>query len=99
VKRLVLACATLMALGTASVACEEQHRCGVVKAYDGFLNLRTGPNTQSKIVVPVKNGTSVLFDEIVNGWVHVYNVPSMDEYGNVQGWMSKSSLKNITTCD
>ena len=100
-KKLVLACATLMALGTASVACEEHTnlRCAVVKASDGFLNLRTGPNTQSRIVVPVKNGTSVVFDEIVNGWVHVYNVPSMDEYGNVQGWMSKSSLKNIITCD
>ena len=69
------------------------------KSQYGFLNLRTGPNTQSRIVVPVKNGTSVVFDEVVNGWVHVYNVPSMDEYGNVQSWMSKSSLKNITTCD
>ena len=96
-KKLVLACAALMALVTASVACDEPTnlRCAVVKASDGFLNLRTGPNTQSRILIPVKNGTSVEFDEIVNGWVHVYNVDG----DNVQGWMSKSSLKSITTCN
>jgi uncharacterized protein YgiM (DUF1202 family) len=93
--KLVLACATLMALVTASVACEEQHRCGVVKAYDGFLNLRTGPNTQSRIVAPVKNGLLVFFDETVNGWVHVSIV---DGDFNQQGWMNKSHLKILNTC-
>ena len=52
----------------------DTHAAGVVNAYDGFLNLHTGPNTQSRIVSPVKNGWRVFFDETVNGWVRVSHV-------------------------
>jgi uncharacterized protein YgiM (DUF1202 family) len=88
--KLVLVCATLMAFVTAGVACDGiDTSCAVVKASDGFLNLRTAPTTQSNILMPVKNGISVEFSETLNGWVLVHNVGGNE----IQGWMSKSSLK------
>jgi hypothetical protein len=46
-KKLAIACAMLMTLVTASIACDEGEGSGcavVLKASDGFWNMRTRPN-------------------------------------------------------
>jgi uncharacterized protein YgiM (DUF1202 family) len=100
VKRILISAAALLAAVVSQAqACDVNVRCAVVKDRDGYMNLRTGPTTQSKIIMPVTNGMTIVFDETVNNWVHVLHVSSTPNDGSIQGWMSKSGLKNITNCD
>ena len=94
-KKLFLA-AALAAVTSAAIACDDNSRCAtVIKTSDGFTNLRTGPTTKSNIIMPLKSGTPVVFDEVVNGWAHVSYLIDIGD-GNTQGWINHKYLKQGT---
>jgi Bacterial SH3 domain len=87
-KKLAIACAMLMTLVTASIACDEGNGCAVVlKASDGFWNMRTRPN--GPVVTRLYRGDEVEVVRAADSW-------SLVTFGRFQGWVSNTGLQQIT---
>jgi hypothetical protein len=86
-KKLVLACAMLMATVTVGAACDD--KCAVVlKASDGYWNVRATPN--GKILGQLLRGDTVSILQVAGSWTRV-SIHDSD----VAGWISSNSLQVI----
>ena len=86
-KKLVLACAMLVAAVTAAAGCDTS--CAVVlKASDGYWNVRAAPN--GKILMRVHRGDTVEIVDAKGNWTYV-SVSNSD----VAGWISSEGLQEI----
>lgn len=76
----------------------DDHEYFVVKAPDGYVNLRTGPGTDYDVITPIKNGEFIRsLDEEApakNGkmWVKV----AWYDDGHVEGWVIGSQVQKVT---
>jgi hypothetical protein len=89
-KKLAIACAMLMTIVTGSIACDEGEGSGcavILKASDGFWNMRTRPN--GPVVTRLYRGDEVDVVRTTNSW-------SLVTFGRFQGWVSSSGLQQIT---
>jgi uncharacterized protein YgiM (DUF1202 family) len=94
-KKLLLAAVLAVSTATAAFACDDSSWAVVLRMSDGYLNLRTGPTIQSRIVLRLYPGDRVYVDEAVNGWSHVSGVLRLDANGDgqTQGWVSSKWIK------
>ena len=85
-KKLVLAYALLVASATAGTAGALEECAVVLKASDGFWNVRATPN--GKIVGRLHRGDTVTVDWTEGKWAYVIVHDS-----DVDGWVSSSGLQ------
>jgi hypothetical protein len=88
-KKFVLACAMLLATVTASAACPAEAGCAVVlKASDGYWNVRAAPN--GKILMRVHRGDTVEIVDAKGNWTYVAVHDS-----DIAGWISSNGLQEM----
>ena len=109
-RKLLLAAALLLAIGTSAQA--TQSYCAVVKPTpDGFVNLREGPGTRFPIIRHLRPYDSVLVDtgkcragicDQSGRWQFIESVPRIDGQSDeekqhfTQGWIRERYIKQIT---